>query len=288
MLAVRTAVESLASPESARYQLADYHDYAPAAPLARVAEGVWTHRIAPDAPLADGAMHRVLPDPALSLAFRCRRDGAGRPADPQLIAIGPKTRPYIFRFGRGWEIAAVRVKLEWVEPLFGLVPVEHHDAETDLSGDHPFARVLFQQLGDTRSCIEAAAVLARAVAGRVRDRTAPRTRATASALELVRRTAGGLPVGSIARVTGSSVRHLRRTVRLEAGISLKAYARVTRLLQAVTAADRSPTPHWARIAADAGFCDQSHLVRECGALTGLGPGALHRERRAEAETSNPA
>jgi methylphosphotriester-DNA--protein-cysteine methyltransferase len=281
-------MEPPTTPGSARYRLADYHDYAPAPALARVAEGVWTHRIGPLAQLADGAMHRVLPDPALSIAFRCRRDAAGRPIDPELVAIGPKTRPYIFRFSSGCEIAAVRLKLEWVEPVFGLVPADHHDAEHDLLGTCPFARAFFDQLVETRSCGEAAARLARAVSSCAPDRAAPRTRATASALELVRRSSGGMAVDSIARATGSSVRQLRRTVRQEAGISLKTYARVIRLLQAVTAADRFATPLWARIAADAGFCDQPHLIRECRALTGLSPGGLHRERRAEAETSNPA
>jgi AraC-like DNA-binding protein len=46
-------------------------------------------------------------------------------------------------------------------------------------------------------------------------------------------------------------------------------------------------PPWARIAAAAGFADQSHLIRECTALTGLTPGEVHRERRSEAETFNP-
>jgi AraC-like DNA-binding protein len=45
-------------------------------------------------------------------------------------------------------------------------------------------------------------------------------------------------------------------------------------------------PQWARIAADAGFCDQSHLVRESRALCGMAPAAVDRERRAEAEMSN--
>lgn len=60
-----------------------------------------------------------------------------------------------------------------------------------------------------------------------------------------------------------------------------------RFLHAVIAADRAVDPGWARLAADAGFCDQSHLVRESRALCGLSPGEVHRERRAEAEMSNP-
>ena len=45
-------------------------------------------------------------------------------------------------------------------------------------------------------------------------------------------------------------------------------------------------PAWAAIAAETGFCDQSHLVRECRVLTGLAPGEVYRERRAQAEMSN--
>ena len=70
-----------------------------------------------------------------------------------------------------------------------------------------------------------------------------------------------------------------------AGVSLKGYARISRFLAAVTDADRAEVPQWARIAADTGFCDQSHLVRESPPL-GMAPAAVDRERRAEAEMSN--
>ena len=55
----------------------------------------------------------MLPDPALNLAFRCHRGADGRPIGPKLVVIGPKTRPFLFRFRPGDEIAAVKVKLEW-------------------------------------------------------------------------------------------------------------------------------------------------------------------------------
>jgi hypothetical protein len=81
----RQAIEWASAPGAARYQLGDYRDY----------------------------------EPALSIGFRCRREPNGRPLDPQLLIIGPKTRPYIFHFAAGWETAAVRVKLEWSNPCSG-------------------------------------------------------------------------------------------------------------------------------------------------------------------------
>jgi AraC-like DNA-binding protein len=80
-------------------------------------------------------------------------------------------------------------------------------------------------------------------------------------------------------------------VHRDAGVCLKAYARTLRLLHAVTTADRSAQPPaWARVAAESGFFDQSHLVRDFRALCGLTPSQVYRERRAEvvleAEISN--
>jgi transcriptional regulator GlxA family with amidase domain len=94
-------------------------------------------------------------------------------------------------------------------------------------------------------------------------------------------------VEQVAHRIGVPLRTLRRLVRREAGVSLKEYARVTRFLRAVTLADRGSGGAWATIAAETGFCDQSHLVRECRALTGLAPGEVYRERQAQAGTSNP-
>ena len=54
-----------------------------------------------------------------------------------------------------------------------------------------------------------------------------------------------------------------------------------RFLRVVTEADATDRPAWAQLAADAGFADQAHLVRECRALSGLSPRELFRERRAQ-------
>ena len=60
-----------------------------------------------------------------------------------------------------------------------------------------------------------------------------------------------------------------------------------RFLHAITRADTMDRPSWAGIAAEAGFTDQSHLIRDCRSLTGYTPAQLFRERRQESEISNP-
>jgi AraC-like DNA-binding protein len=252
-------------------------------------DSLWIHRAPEELPAGAGARHRVLPDPALSLAFSCRRDPDGRPLDPAVVVIGPKHRAHIFAFQPGRELAAVRVKLEWSAPLLDLEPGDHGDAERDLATVHPrLLAELLERLADTRGADEAASLLAGLIARRGARLDSRDASPASRALELVRRSAGRVSVDRAATRLGVPVRTLHRAVRREAGLSLKRFARVTRLLTAVTRADRSTGPPWAAIAAASGFCDQSHLVRECRAIAGLAPGEIHRERRAqEAETSNP-
>jgi hypothetical protein len=124
-------------PGPPRHRLGGYREYAPPRCLERFVESLWTHRAPSELPAGPGAMHRVLPDPALNLAFSCRRDTGGRPVDPSLVIIGPKHRPHIFAFHPGRELAAVRVKLEWSAPLLDLEPGDHGDVERDLAGVNP-------------------------------------------------------------------------------------------------------------------------------------------------------
>jgi AraC-like DNA-binding protein len=266
-----------------RHRLGGYREYLPPAPLAASLESVWTYLTPSDA--GEDARHRVLPDPALSLAFACRRETDGRPADPQMLLIGPKSRPFQFRPCPGYQLVAIRLKLEWVEPLLDLLPAEHAEVQRDLGSLLPrLTESALQRLTDTRTPDQATSVLTDVVRTWAEPRHRPGVEG--AALDLLRDAEGRVPIDGIAARTGASARHLRRTVRRRAGISLKQYGRTMRFLAAVARADRALVPRWARIAAEAGFCDQSHLVRESRALCGLAPAAVDRERRSEAGTSN--
>ncbi len=226
----------------------------------------------------------MLPDPALSLAFTCFRDPSGRPTEPRLLIVGPVTRPRAFALEAGFEMAAVKLKLEWVEPVLDLAPADYADALEDAPVLPEFGTdPVHEALRATRSAEHAVEVLAVALARRT-GRRAGHTLATRRAMDLARVSAGRLPVERLAHLT--SARQLRRVVRRETGTTLRAFTRTVRLLHVVTAADRTPRPAWARLAADAGYCDQSHLVRDCRSLCGLSPDRLFRERCAEAEMSN--
>jgi transcriptional regulator GlxA family with amidase domain len=77
-------------------------------------------------------------------------------------------------------------------------------------------------------------------------------------------------VADVAREVGWSERHLAARFRTEIGLTPKAAARVIRFDRARRLVPRHTG---AAVAAVCGYADQSHLVRDFVAFTGLGPRA---------------
>jgi AraC-like DNA-binding protein len=136
------------------------------------------------------------------------------------------------------------------------------------------AKELAERLAEAPSRASRAAIVERAIADRVRGvseaRIPPRGFAAFDDLEVAR-------VSSIAQRVGVSERHLRRVFQDAVGLSPKAYLRVCRLRRALTHARKSASPPWTRIAVEAGYFDQAHMVAEFRNLTGRSPKALWRE-----------
>jgi AraC-like DNA-binding protein len=78
-------------------------------------------------------------------------------------------------------------------------------------------------------------------------------------------------VGPLTRVTRLSERQLRRRFEAAVGLGPKHLARIVRLRAAMERAAATPAATWARIAADAGYYDQAHMIAEFRALTGRTP-----------------
>lgn len=263
-----------------RHRLGGYREYAPPAALADCVESVWIHRTPPDAPTQ--APHRVLPDLGVSLAFQGFRAEDGTPIDWAPVIVGPKLRAQIFDLVPGRELAAVRLKPEWLGPLLGIDPMSVEDRVEDLARVVAgAAAALADDLASTRSAPAALQVLIATVQRLRRTcRTAP-SAITASALDLFRGTSGTLSCERVASRLGLSDRHVRRHVHDATGIAPKAYSRATRFVTAMLLADGLDRPPWADVAAHAGYCDQSHLIRDAAAMAGVSPRDLHAERRGE-------
>lgn len=84
------------------------------------------------------------------------------------------------------------------------------------------------------------------------------------------RTAGRIPIERLAERSGWSRKHLASRFRDEIGLTPKAVARIARFGHAQDRARETDTG-WAGIAAECGYSDQAHLVREFRDLAGLTP-----------------
>jgi AraC-like DNA-binding protein len=77
-------------------------------------------------------------------------------------------------------------------------------------------------------------------------------------------------IGDLARAAGMSERALSRLFAARVGLSPKRFSRVVRFQQVLRRLDGQPD--WAQLAADLGYFDQAHMIREFKALFGCTPG----------------
>lgn len=89
--------------------------------------------------------------------------------------------------------------------------------------------------------------------------------------DLVVATGGAIGVAELARHVGWSRRHLASRFATHLGVSPKALARIVRFQRSRRLLDRPDPPTVAWVAAECGFYDQAHLVRDWQDLAGCAP-----------------
>jgi AraC-like DNA-binding protein len=209
-----------------------------------------------------------LPDGRTNLIFRVH-DGAH---SGDLTVSGPRTRA-LFKTSHGlarW--ITIQFKPGWTTQLLGVSAHVLTDRFVHL--DDIWGRAgadLCTELLAARSVTEVLDRLSRAIALRTEH-----TIESASA-RLARRAVRMLEneevrVDSVAKRLGVTPRHLRRVFTESVGIGPKDFARTVRLQRAVRRAETSTD--WGRIAVDAGYYDQAHLIADFRQLVGLTPGAF--------------
>jgi AraC-like DNA-binding protein len=89
------------------------------------------------------------------------------------------------------------------------------------------------------------------------------------AIEALTRAHGEADVDWLADQAGMSARQFRRRCREEAGLGPKHLARILRFRRACRLAERGES--WLRVAVEAGYFDQAHLIRDFREFTGSTP-----------------
>jgi AraC-like DNA-binding protein len=204
-----------------------------------------------------------LPDGRTLLIFRAHDADHG-----DLTLTGPRTRAN-FKISSGVPAVIVRFKPGWSTALFGVAASALTDRYVSL-GDAWGRPVdaLCEELLAARGVTEIVSRLSDAFARRACDT------AESMSASLARRAVRLLEgdearIDSVATRLGVTARHLRRAFVESIGVGPKEYARSVRLHRALRRAESSSD--WARIATDAGYYDQAHLISDFRRLVGLTP-----------------
>jgi AraC-like DNA-binding protein len=203
----------------------------------------------------------VLPDGCADVVWieGERLEVAGPATQPVMVHIPPGAAALGVRFGPGAAGAAL-----------GLAARELRDQNVALEALWGrYATELAERLASA-AAERRHALLAEAVARRLREASPPDSLVTRAATLLAR----GLPVAETSREVALGDRHLRRRFHEAVGYGPKTLQRIMRLRRFLALAEASAAPDLARAAAEAGYADQPHLTRECTRLAGLPPAQL--------------
>lgn len=99
------------------------------------------------------------------------------------------------------------------------------------------------------------------------------------ALMMIDSRRGNIAIDRIAESVGMTRRHLERRFREEVGVPAKLMARIARVHAVLQVIQEQPCVTGADIAAQCGYSDQPHMIRECKALTGRTPARLTETKR---------
>ena len=130
-------------------------------------------------------------------------------------------------------------------------------------------RYLEERLHCARTWTDRYAELDRLLLARACDAIEPHPMVV-EALAHLERTSGTIPIDALASRVGYSRRHLTAVFAQQIGLSPKTVARLLRF-SAVCERMRLTPARWADIAAESGYCDQSHLNRDFRQFAGTTP-----------------
>jgi AraC-like DNA-binding protein len=243
-----------------------YRERRPAPLAAGHVTCVWVQQVAAEsAPYT----HRTVPNG--SAEVRCAIGSVPRVA-------GPQTGPTEEVLAPGSIVVGVRFRPGAAPSGLGLPASELVDL--DLGADELWGRAavaLGEALAGCASPQEAAATLEAAIVRRLADGVD----LDPIAIEAVSRLLPGRThdVGSLTSELFISERQLRRRCQAAIGLAPKTLHRMLRFqgFLARAGTHERPSTQLARLAAEAGYADQSHLTRESVRLTGISPHALMLE-----------
>ena len=240
-----------------------YREIQPTAALARFVECFWS--LENDAGAAATQPERLLPDGCVELIlnfgerFREHQDDGKSERQPQHLLVGQMTRPILITPTGSVQLLGIRFHPGGTLPFFRIPMQELTNRVTDLEAlSSEFQNDLIRCAEETSSLLKVAAV-EKLLVERVRS-CKHDSRLVSLVTKLVQN-GGQVSVDQLATDAGVSSRQLERRFLLEVGIGPKLLSRILRFQQIFRAVDRHDEG-WAAVAADCGYYDQAHLIRD--------------------------
>ncbi|MGH8178942.1 MAG: DUF6597 domain-containing transcriptional factor [Steroidobacter sp.] len=254
----------------------------PAAPLDRFIERLWYWEGEPPAHAKD----RLLPSGSASLVINLAEDEirnyTGADDDrlerfPGAVLVGAHSRYSVIDTREQCAVIGVSFRPGGMWPFFDPAADELHNehvAMSDLWGTAGATlreRVLAQPTPQAKLRLIAAELLERAIR--------PMTRRPEIDFALTRLTSTPHEhsIAMLSEHVGLSARRFTRLFTLEVGLTPKLYARIKRFELALRLMNGAAID-WTGIAQHCGYFDQSHLIRDCKALSGFTPTELASRR----------
>lgn len=218
----------------------------------------------PEPALPDGSPELILnlADPFLAVA----PDGSERP-QPRCFLVGQITGPFVVRPSGAVDLVGVRLEAcgaTWLCDDLRALTDDFVDVEPTL----PALAKSVARAGAGGASARAR-VLDAALPRLVRGGRAPDWRVR-DAVSEIRSTHGSVDLGDLASRLGTSPRSLQRLFARDVGITPKRLARIVRF-QHVFGAWREDPTRLSRVAAECGYFDHAHLVRDFRELAGVAP-----------------
>jgi AraC-like DNA-binding protein len=234
-----------------------YREIAPGPMLRQYVECFWSSLNFESAP-----PRHILPDGCVDILFSA---GHGEPIS--LAVVGLMTRPLAHPVKAGDRFFGVRFRPGMASAIIPEAPLLNDRIEPLECFWGSRARPLFENLAASSSPREAVQHFERVLR--------PRADADSSLHVVSRLSDSATPLAVLASDAGLSSRHFRRTCVAHAGVPPKYLRRILRFRRA---ADRIRTmrrqpgqPNWADFAAELGYFDQAHLIREFREFGGCTP-----------------
>jgi AraC-like DNA-binding protein len=203
-------------------------------------------------------------------------DGTTRLGVPPAFITGSHTASYVSNIAAGEPVMAIHFRPGGAFPFLGIPLGDLEDAYVgidDVWGRD--GRELHERLVETSAAASRFQILEEFLLSRP-WLSADRQPGVAAAMGAIEDNPS-IRMSDIQQLVGMSTKRVIALFRVEVGLSPKAYARVRRLQAALRLLDAGPVSG-AHVAAEVGYFDQAHFVRDFESFTGITPTQYTQQR----------